>query len=61
MADPLHERGLGDLVGDDLSDGPAQLGQQPVEEGGLPDGAAIVAMPTKGSDEGRLARIEDAP
>lgn len=29
--------------------------------GGLPDGAAIVAMPPKGVDEGRLARIGDAP
>jgi HlyD family secretion protein len=29
--------------------------------GGLPEGAAIVAMPPKGADEGRLARIGDAP
>jgi HlyD family secretion protein len=29
--------------------------------GGLPDGAAIVAMPPKGVGEGRLARIGDAP
>ena len=29
--------------------------------GGLPDGAAIVAMPPKGADDGRLARIGDAP
>ena len=29
--------------------------------GGLPDGAAIVAVPPKGADEGRLARIGDAP
>jgi HlyD family secretion protein len=29
--------------------------------GGMPDGAAIVAMPPKGADEGRLARIGDAP
>jgi HlyD family secretion protein len=29
--------------------------------GGLPDGTAIVAMPPKGADEGRLARIGDAP
>lgn len=28
--------------------------------GGLPDGSAIVAMPPKGADEGRLARIGDA-
>ena len=29
--------------------------------GGLPEGAAIVAMPPKGADEGRLARIGGAP
>lgn len=29
--------------------------------GGLPDGAQIVASPLKGADEGRLARIGDAP
>lgn len=29
--------------------------------GDLPDGAEIVAMPPKGADEGRLARIEAAP
>jgi HlyD family secretion protein len=29
--------------------------------GDLLDGAAIVAMPPKGADEGRLARIGDAP
>lgn len=29
--------------------------------GGLPDGAAIVATPPKGAEDGRLARIEDAP
>ncbi|AMY72074.1 RND family efflux transporter MFP subunit (plasmid) [Frigidibacter mobilis] len=29
--------------------------------GGLPDGAAIVTMPPKGADDGRLARIGDAP
>lgn len=28
---------------------------------GLPDGAEIVALPPKGADEGRLARIEAAP
>lgn len=29
--------------------------------GGLPEGAAIVAMPPKGADDGRLARIGNAP
>lgn len=29
--------------------------------GGLPDGAAVVALPPKGVDDGRLARIGNAP
>jgi HlyD family secretion protein len=29
--------------------------------GGVPDGALVVALPPKGVDEGRLARIEEAP
>ena len=29
--------------------------------GGLPDGAAIVALPPKGAEEGRRARVESAP
>ena len=29
--------------------------------GGVPEGALVVALPPKGVDEGRLARIEDAP
>jgi len=29
--------------------------------GGLPEGAQIVALPPKGADEGRLARIAEAP
>ncbi|MCA3573660.1 MAG: HlyD family efflux transporter periplasmic adaptor subunit [Aestuariivirga sp.] len=28
---------------------------------GVPEGAFVVALPPKGADEGRLARIEDAP
>ena len=28
---------------------------------GVPEGALVVALPPKGVDEGRLARIEDAP
>ena len=29
--------------------------------GGVPDGALIVALPPKGAEEGRLARVADAP
>ena len=28
---------------------------------GVPEGSLVVAVPPKGVDEGRLARIEDAP